>query len=65
MDQKKIASLFNSFQVEAIMLEAAPYGNGHINDTILIKTSSDKNYILQRKNHNIFNECSRNDGKHW
>jgi thiamine kinase-like enzyme len=54
MNRNHVSSIFNSFQAEAKILESASYGNGHINDTILIKTDSDKNYILQRKNHNIF-----------
>lgn len=54
MDGNNISSIFSSFEIEAKILESASYGNGHINDTILIKTDSDKNYILQRKNHNIF-----------
>ena len=29
-----------------------PYGNGHINDTFLVKR--EKRYILQRMNHSIF-----------
>jgi hypothetical protein len=56
MNDQKIPDIFHSFKVEADILEWAPYGNGHINDTILIKTVPEKspNYILQRKNHMIF-----------
>ena len=55
MSDQKVPSLFYSFNVEAEILEWAAYGNGHINDTILIKTKSySPDYILQRKNHKIF-----------
>ena len=56
MNEKDIQFLFDSFQVKAKIQDWASYGNGHINDTILIKTDSDKNFILQRKNHNIFKD---------
>ncbi len=56
MNREKISSLFDSFQVNGKMLEWSAYGNGHINDTFLIQTDSDKNYILQRKNHKIFKD---------
>lgn len=39
-------------------LEAVPYGNGHINDTFLLRYeipgNGEKRYILQRMNHEIF-----------
>jgi hypothetical protein len=56
MNDQIIRQLFNSFDVKAELLNWAPYGNGHINDTILIQTApeSSPNYILQRKNHLIF-----------
>jgi thiamine kinase-like enzyme len=54
MNSEKISSLYCSFLQEGNMIDWAPYGNGHINDTILIKTDSNQNYILQRKNHSIF-----------
>jgi thiamine kinase-like enzyme len=56
MNDQKISAIFHSFEVNAEILEWAAYGNGHINDTILIKTVPDNspNYILQRKNHMIF-----------
>jgi thiamine kinase-like enzyme len=56
MNDQKIPALFHSFEVKGEIGEWAPYGNGHINDTILIKTVPEEspNYILQRKNHKIF-----------
>lgn len=56
MNDQKIPLIFHSFEVKAEISEYAPYGNGHINDTILVQTipESAPNYILQRKNHLIF-----------
>lgn len=56
MNKQNIPDLFHSFEVKAEILKWAPYGNGHINDTILIETTPETspNYILQRKNHMIF-----------
>lgn len=43
------------FQIEGQVEEVAPLGEGFINDTFIIKTQGDSpNYILQRKNKNIF-----------
>ncbi len=40
------------------LIEKYPYGNGHINDTFLLRYKTpeniEKKYILQRMNHNIF-----------
>ena len=56
MNDKTIQNLFYSFNVKADIVNWAPYGNGHINDTILIRTKPEAapDYILQRKNHKIF-----------
>lgn len=44
-----------NFQIEGQVEEVAPLGEGFINDTFIIKTQGDSpNYILQRKNKNIF-----------
>lgn len=44
-----------NFQIEGQVDEVAPLGEGFINDTFIIKTQGDSpNYILQRKNKNIF-----------
>jgi hypothetical protein len=58
MNDQNIRRIFNSFDVKADILKWAPYGNGHINDTILIRTPPDQSpdYILQRKNHKIFKD---------
>ena len=48
-------TILSNFNLEDNAIEATPFGNGHINDTLKITTASgvDK-YILQRINHNIF-----------
>ena len=53
---KKIST---HFKIEGEIVSAAPYGNGHINDTFLIKTrvnGGDRQYILQRINKNVFKD---------
>jgi hypothetical protein len=46
------------FAPEGEFLSAAPLGSGHINDTYLVSTSTDK-YVLQKINHNIFPEVEK------
>jgi len=51
---KKIAE---QFAIRGEVESVIPFGNGHINDTFLIKTiGNDPDYILQRKNHQIFKD---------
>jgi len=47
--------ILSNFKIEDNVINAEPFGNGHINDTLKITTEAgvDK-YILQRINHNIF-----------
>lgn len=47
---KKIA---DAFQIEGEYVNAAPYGEGHINSTFLLETTAEK-YILQKINSNVF-----------
>lgn len=48
-------NITSQFCFEGEIQEVAPLGEGLINDTYLVKTTSDHpNYILQRKNKNIF-----------
>lgn len=58
MNDQIIKQLINSFDVKADVRRWTPYGNGHINDTILIQTTpgNRNDYILQRKNHKIFKD---------
>ena len=48
----KIASIFNFI---GNVIEIVPYGDGHINDTYLVRTDCNK-YILQRINSYVFKE---------
>ena len=48
-------SIASQFELEGVIKEISPLGEGFINDTFVIKTEGDDpNYILQRKNHKIF-----------
>ncbi|MCL3780481.1 aminoglycoside phosphotransferase family protein [Prolixibacteraceae bacterium JC049] len=54
MELKQLAA---QFQIEGTIAEVKPLGEGFINDTFIIKTEGDSpNYILQRKNKNIFTD---------
>lgn len=50
MECEKILS---NFQIEGDITGISPYGEGHINDTYLV-TTTEKKYILQRINNQIF-----------
>ena len=55
-DVKYIVSRFN---VAGEMISAKPYGNGHINDTRLVRMSEGgrtRDYILQKINKNVFKD---------
>jgi len=52
-NQQKLRKITDIFSIKGDFIDARPFGSGHINDTYLITTSSEK-YILQRLNHNIF-----------
>ena len=55
--QANLANIFNQFQLEDKVTSVEPFGNGHINDTLLAKTNESKpKYILQRINHHIFKD---------
>ncbi len=54
MDLYKIFGQFSDLED---VISISPYGNGHINDTFLVKSrKGDKDYILQRINHRIFTD---------
>lgn len=58
MDQI-LKDAINAFWVWGDFLEARPYGNGHINDTYLVRLNQAGNpvpYILQRINHHVFQD---------
>ena len=50
------SDLIGQFNVDLTIKQVTPFGNGHINDTYLVRTepASAADYILQRKNHQIF-----------
>ncbi len=56
MKQMEIAQLMREFVENAKVKEALPFGNGHINDTYLVKLENAKAYLLQRINHNVFKD---------
>ncbi len=58
MDNSLFSELVNKFDVNLTIKEIVPFGNGHINDTYLVKTapSDAPDYMLQRKNHKIFKD---------
>ena len=60
MNDKKINQLIDAFGLKVSVSEWKPFGHGHINDTFLIKTEGDQDpdYILQRKNHQIFKDIA-------
>ncbi len=52
-----LPSIARQFQISGEFLEAAPYGNGHINDTYCVifdQGGTRIRYIFQRINHSIF-----------
>jgi hypothetical protein len=57
--QNELEDIVGNFKIYANIDTVKPFGNGHINDTFLIKTRIDEaNYILQRKNHLIFKDIA-------
>lgn len=51
----QLMNIASQFELEGVIKEISPLGEGFINDTYVIKTEGDDpNYILQRKNHKIF-----------
>lgn len=56
MSMEKIILQFTDFQR---LVEAKPFGQGHINDTFrvtVIENGEQKNYLLQRINHDVFHQ---------
>jgi N-acetylhexosamine 1-kinase len=51
-EYKEIAS---KFDLEGEILNIAPYGEGHINLTLLV-TTDEKRYLMQKMNTNIFRD---------
>ncbi len=53
---KKILKVASYFAIEGTPIEAVKNGNGLINDTYLVKTSSNSEYIIQRINTKVFRD---------
>ncbi len=51
-----LKSIADLFQIEGEYVDAAPYGEGHINSTFLLKTTSEK-YIIQKINTTVFSSA--------
>ncbi|MDD7915316.1 aminoglycoside phosphotransferase family protein [Polaribacter ponticola] len=56
MEANTLKNIFNQFDHKSNYVSHSELNSGHINDTFLVKTDGDKNYILQRINHNIFKD---------
>jgi len=56
MNAETIKSIFNKFDHQSTYIGHSELNSGHINDTFLVKATGNKNYILQRINHNIFKD---------
>lgn len=56
MNEDRIIQIFEQFAVTEKAVGAAAFGNGHINDTLLLKCADGKRYVLQRINTSIFKE---------
>ncbi len=55
MNNEKLFAIAHLFDLEGVVAEIKPLGEGFINDTFIVRTEGDApNYILQRKNHLIF-----------
>lgn len=58
-DKTELVQIAEKFQIDGMIEQIKPYGNGHINDTYLLTCHSNakqKNYILQRMNHEVFKD---------
>lgn len=56
MEESTLKNIFNEFNHKSDYISHSELNSGHINDTFLVKTEGNKNYILQRINHNIFKD---------
>lgn len=52
---QKLRNVIAAFEFEGKVLEAKPFGGGHINDTLLLTTDQSK-YILQKMNPVVFKD---------
>ncbi len=56
MEASTLKNIFNEFDHKSNYISHSELNSGHINDTFLVKSEGNKNYILQRINHNIFKD---------
>jgi Ser/Thr protein kinase RdoA (MazF antagonist) len=60
MNQSTIEEILESFAIQGSVVQAKPFGSGHINDTFLITTEEPDGtahkYTLQRINHAVFRQ---------
>ncbi|XRE42075.1 hypothetical protein ACIVBQ_000279 [Tenacibaculum discolor] len=56
--EKKIAVIFNQFQTQHTFKSFETFNSGHINDTFLIITQEDINYVLQKINTTVFKKAT-------
>lgn len=49
-------NIARAFAIEGTPLSAERYGNGHINETYLVRTDRGRDYILQKLNHHVFRD---------
>jgi len=47
----------SEFRLAGSAVSCEPYGNGHINDTYLVRDKMGNQYILQRINRHVFKDC--------
>ena len=48
--------IISQFQIDSKPVSCEPFGNGHINDTLVVKTESGRRYILQRLSEEAFKD---------
>lgn len=55
--REQLLAILDQFVLDGKMVDAQPFGNGHINDTLkVINERGEAPYILQRINHQIFQQ---------
>ena len=55
MIREEVLEIFSKFAVDDQVVDAVPFGDGHINDTYLVTCTKAK-YTLQQLNHKVFRE---------
>jgi len=53
---EELLAIIGNFDIKGNVTEIKPLGNGLINDTLLVKTDGEDNYVLQRINNAIFQD---------